>query len=52
MEELKPYIVKFEDDGIINAKTYLFDCKIRELNQCPIVVITYDECNFSVNDGI
>lgn len=52
MEKLKPYIVEFEKDGAIKAKTYPSDCAVRGLNQRPIVVITHDECRFSRNDSI
>ena len=52
MEELKPYMVEFEEDGAIKAKTYPSDCAVEGPNQRPIVVITHDECTFSANDGI
>ena len=52
IEELKLYMVEFEEDGAMKAKTYLSDCKIGGPNQCSIVVITHDECTFSANDGI
>lgn len=52
MEELKPYMVEFEEDGAMKAKTYPFDCAIGGPNRRPIVVITHDECTFSANDGI
>ena len=52
MEELKPYIVEFDEDGAIKPKVYLLDCIIRGNDRRPIIVITYDECTFSANNGI
>lgn len=52
IEELKPYKIQFEEDGIIKAKTYLSDCAVGGPNQHPIIVITHDECTFSTNNGI
>ena len=52
MEELKPYMIEFEEDGTIKAKTYPSDCVVGGPNRRPIVVITHDECTFSANDGI
>lgn len=52
MEELKPYMVEFEEDGAMKAKTYPSDCAVGGPNRRPIVVITHDECTFSANDGI
>ena len=52
MEELKPYMVEFEKDGAMKAKTYPSDCAVGGPNWCPIVVITHDNYTFSVNNGI
>lgn len=52
MEELKLYIVEFDDDGAMKAKEYPVDC-IVGVDECqPIIVITRDECTFSANDGV
>ena len=52
MKELKPYMVEFEEDSAMKAKTYPSNCKVRGPNQSPIVVITHDECTFSANNSI
>lgn len=52
MEELKPYMIEFEEDGAMKAKTYPSDCEVGGPGRRPIVVITHDECTFSANDGI
>lgn len=33
IEELKPYIVEFNENGIIMPKVYLFDCIVEIENQ-------------------
>ena len=52
IEELKPYIVEFDDDGAIKPKVYPLDCIIGGNNWQPIIVITHDKCTFSANDRI
>ncbi len=52
MEELKPYIVEFFEDGTMKPKVYPFDCALGGENRRPIIVITHDECTFSANDGV
>ena len=52
MKELERYLVEFEEDGIMKAKNHPSDCKIGSNERRPIIVITYDECTFSSNDGI
>ena len=52
MEELKPYIVEFEENGAIKPKIYLSDCVISGNDWWPIIVITYDECTFLANNRI
>ena len=52
IEELKPYMVEFNEDGLIKAKDYLVDGTVGGEERCPIIVITYDECTFSANNGI
>lgn len=52
MEELKSYIVEFEENGTIKPKIYPHDCAIEGEECRPIIVITHDECTFSANDGI
>lgn len=52
IEKLKPYIVEFNKDGVMKAKNYLVDCIVRGNKHYSIIIITYDECTFSMNDGI
>ena len=52
MEELKPYIVEFEENGAIKPKIYLSNCAVRGNHWRPIITITHDECIFSANHGI
>lgn len=52
IEELKPYKVEFEENGIMKPKIYPANCALGGNNQQPIVVITYDKCTFSANNGI
>ena len=52
MKELKPYLVEFEENGIMKAKNYPLDCKVKSKKRWPIIVITYDECIFLSNDAI
>ena len=52
MEELKPYIVEFDENGAIKPKAYPADCAVGGNNRRPVIVITHDKCTFSANDGI
>ena len=52
MKELEPYLVEFEEDGTMKAKSYPSDCEVGGENRRPIIVITHDECTFLSNDGI
>ena len=52
IEKLKPYMVEFEEDGAMKAKTYPSDYAVRGPNERPIVVITHDKCTFSANNNI
>ncbi len=52
MEELKPYMIEFDEDGTMKAKDYPSNCVIGGEEWRPIIVITYDECTFSANDGV
>lgn len=52
IEELKPYIVQFNKDGIMKPKACPPNCVVKSENKLPIIVITQDECTFSTNDGI
>lgn len=52
MEDLKPYMVEFEEDGTMKPKVYPDDCVVEGLNQRLVIVITYDEYTFTANDGV
>lgn len=52
MEELKPYMVEFNEDGTMKPKVYPLDCAVEGENRRPIIVITHDECTFFANDGV
>ena len=52
MEELKPYMVEFNEDGAMKAKDYPVDCAVGGEERRPVIVITHDECTFSANNGI
>lgn len=50
MKVLSPYFVEFDKNKSILAKKYSKDYKIGGSNQKPIIIITYYENTFSVND--
>ena len=52
IEELKPYMVEFYENGTMKPKVYPSDCAVGGEDRQPIIVITHDECTFSPNDGI
>ncbi len=52
MEELKPYMFEFFEDGAMKPKVYPSNCVVGGKNRQPIIVITHDECTFSANDGV
>ena len=52
MEELKPYVVEFKEDGTIKPKAYPFHCTVGGDERQPIIVITHDKCIFSANNGV
>lgn len=52
MEELKPYIVEFDQDGAMKPKVYPSDCAVGGEDRRPVIIITHDECTFSANDGV
>lgn len=52
LNKLKPYMVEFEEDGIMKPKVYLFNCVVGVNEQCLIIVITYDKYIFFANNRI
>ena len=51
MEEIEPYLVEFDTEGKMLPKAYPSDCAVGKEIRRPIIIITYDECTFSSNDG-
>ena len=52
MEELKLYLVEFNEDGAMKDKTYLPDCAVGGEDRQLVIIITHNECTFLANDGI
>lgn len=52
IEELKPYIVEFEENDIIKPKVYPADCAIGRNNQQLVIIITHNEYTFLANNEI
>lgn len=52
MENPKPCMVKFEENGTMKAKVYPDNCVIESQNRQPIMVITYDKYTFFANNGV
>lgn len=51
MEEMEPYLVRFDQEGKMISKIYPSDCEMGGNERRPVIVITHDECTFSLNDG-
>ena len=52
MEDLKPHMVEIEENGEMKRKNYPFVWAVRDDDCWLIIVITYDECTFSVKHRI
>lgn len=52
LEELKPYIIEFEENGTIKPKIYLFDYVVGGNKRQLIIVIIHNKYIFSVNNRI
>lgn len=52
IEKLKPYIIEFNKNSIIKSKFYLLDYMVRDNNWPSIIVITYDEYIFFIDNRI
>ena len=52
IEELKPYMVEFDENSAMKPKAYPPNCAVGGNDRQPIIVINHDECTFSANDGI
>ena len=51
MNALLPYFVDFKKDVTILSKKYWDDCTVVSSDQQPIIIITYDESIFSINNS-
>lgn len=52
MKELKPYIVEFDELGVIKPKVYPPDCTIGGDNQWLVIIITHNKYKFLANDRV
>ena len=52
MEELKPYIVEFEENNVIKPKVYPANCTVGGNNRQLVIVITHNKCTFLANNEI
>lgn len=52
IKKLKLYMIEFKKDGAIKDKIYLLNCAIGGSNRQLVILITYDKCTFSTNNGI
>ena len=52
MKDLKPYIIELKEDETMKPKVYPNNCRIEGLNWRLVIVITYNECIFSINNDI
>ena len=52
IEDLKPYLVEFNEDDTMNDKTYPPDYTVGVEDRRPVIIITHDECIFLANDSI
>lgn len=50
-ENMLPFMVEFNSDGSMKAKTYPSNCTVGGPDRRPIIFITHDESVFSANDG-
>ena len=52
MEDLKPYIIEFDEDNKTKPKNYSSDCTIGDNDRKPIIVFTHEKYTFSINNNI
>lgn len=52
IKKLKPYMVDFFEDNVMKPKVYSFNYKVKNENSWLIIVITYDEYIFFVNNKV
>lgn len=52
MKDLEPYLVEFEEDGSMKAKSYPDNCAVEGNIRRPVIIITHNGYTFSTNNGI
>ena len=52
IEELKSYMVEFNEDGVMKAKDYPVDCIVEDEECRPIIIINHNEYIFFANNGV
>lgn len=52
IKKLELYIIEFGENGLMKDKIYSSNYIVHNNDCRSIIVITYDECTFSANDGI
>lgn len=52
IKDLEPYLVKFEENGLMKTKTYLDNYAIGNNIYWLVIVITYDKYIFFANNRI
>lgn len=52
MKKLKPYLVKFNKDGIMKKNNYPINCIVNNCNCQLVIVIIYDKYIFFTDDRI
>lgn len=52
IEEIKLYIVEFDENSTIKLKTYRSNCTVENNHWQTIIIITNNKYRFSVNDKI
>ena len=52
IEKLKPYMIEFNEDGVMKTKDYPVNYKVGGEKRCPIILIIHNKCTFFANNGI
>lgn len=52
IEKHKPYLVEFNENSKIKDKIYLSNCAVDNKHCRSVIIMTYNEYTFSVNDSI
>lgn len=52
MKYLEPYLIEFEEYRSMKTEEYTDNYIVKEDKRDPVILITYDDCIFYVNDEI